>query len=101
MMSHFYSLTLPLLITFLAVDFGYSPTQLGFFIASFTSAAAVAQIPIGILVDRIGARAILVGGLLLEAIAIGAMAFLDTYPFLLMLANLEHFHFSLVLIQQR
>jgi len=30
MMSHFYSLTLPLLITFLAADFGYSPTQLGF-----------------------------------------------------------------------
>jgi len=39
-------------------------------------------------VDRIGARAILVGGLLIEAVAIGAMAFLDTYPFLLMLAIL-------------
>jgi FSR family fosmidomycin resistance protein-like MFS transporter len=87
-MSHFYSLTLPLIITFLAADYGLSPTQLGFFIAGFTSAAAVAQMPIGILVDRIGARNILVGGLLLEATAIGALAFVDGYPLLVMFAVL-------------
>ncbi|MBT5459634.1 MAG: MFS transporter, partial [Rhodospirillaceae bacterium] len=41
-MSHFYYLTLPLLITFLAADYGFSPAQLGFFIASFSIAAAAA-----------------------------------------------------------
>ena len=55
-MSHFYILTLPILITFLAQDYGFSPTQLGFFIASFTASAAIAQLPVGLLVDRVGAR---------------------------------------------
>ena len=87
-MSHFYYLTLPLLITFLAADYRFSPTQLGLFIAGFSSAAAVAQMPVGFLVDRIGARNILVGGLLLEATAIGAMAFTANYPSLLVFAVL-------------
>jgi predicted MFS family arabinose efflux permease len=87
-MSHFYYLTLPLLITFLAADYGFSPAQLGLFIAGFTSAAAVAQMPVGLLVDRIGARNILIGGLLIEATAIGAMAFTASYPALFILAVL-------------
>jgi len=81
-MSHFYALTLPLLITFLAADYHFSPTQLGFFVAGFSSAAAVAQMPVGLLVDRIGARNILIGGLLLESAAIGTMAFTASYPVL-------------------
>ena len=87
-MSHFYYLTLPLLITFLAADYGFSPTQLGVFIASFSIAAATAQMPVGFLVDAIGARTLLVGGLLLEAISVGCMAFADNYTTLLGLAFL-------------
>ena len=85
-MSHFYLLTLPVLITFLAVDYGFSPTQLGVFIAAFSVAAAAAQMPVGFLVDAIGARALLVGGMLLEALAIGGMAFFASYAVLLALA---------------
>jgi FSR family fosmidomycin resistance protein-like MFS transporter len=87
-MSHFYYLTLPLIIIFLAADYGFSPMRLGVFIASFSLAAAVAQLPVGLLVDRIGARGILVGGLLLEATAIGAMGFTANYPVLMLLAIL-------------
>lgn len=85
-MSHFYYLTLPLLITFLAADYGFDPTQLGIFIAMFSIAAAAAQMPVGFLVDAIGARALLVGGLLLEALSIGGMAFANDYTVLLILA---------------
>ena len=86
MMSHFYNLTLPLLITFLAADYGYNPVQLGVFIASFAIAAAAAQLPVGFFVDKIGARAVLFSGLTLEALSIGAMAFADSYSMLIVLA---------------
>jgi FSR family fosmidomycin resistance protein-like MFS transporter len=86
LMSHFYNLTLPLLITFLAADYGYNPAQLGVFIAAFAISAAAAQLPVGFLVDKIGARAILFGGLALEALSVGAMAFADSYGMLVMLA---------------
>ncbi len=85
-MSHFYHLTLPLLITFLAADYGFSPTQLGLFIAGFTSAAAVAQMPVGLLVDRVGAKRILISGLFIKTLAIGAMALTSSYEALLLLA---------------
>ena len=51
----------------------FGPTQLGIFIAAFSIAAA--QMPVVFLVDAIGARALLVGGLLLEALAIGGTIF--------------------------
>jgi MFS transporter, FSR family, fosmidomycin resistance protein len=86
LMSHFYNLTLPLLITFLAADYGYSPAQLGIFIAAFAISAAAAQLPVGFLVDKIGARAILFGGLTLEALSVGGMAFADSYSMLIALA---------------
>ncbi len=85
-MSYFYNLTLPLLITFLATDYSYTPAQLGVFIAAFAIAAAVAQLPVGLLVDKIGAHAILFAGLTLEAFSIGAMAFADSYTLLVALA---------------
>lgn len=92
-MSHFYYLTLPLLITFLAADYGFGPAQLGVFIASFSIAAAAAQMPVGFLVDAIGAKALLVGGLMMEALAIGGMAFSANYSVLIglaLLAGLGH-----------
>ena len=87
-MSHFYYLTLPLLITFLAADYGFNPTQLGFFIAAFSIAAAAAQMPVGFLVDAIGARALLVGGLMLESLSFAGMTFSDSYVVLVGLAVL-------------
>lgn len=85
-MSHFYNLTLPLLITFLAVDYGFNPAQLGVFIAAFSTSAAAAQLPVGFLVDKIGAHAILFSGLTLEALSIGGMAFANSYSMLVMCA---------------
>ncbi len=74
-LSHFYHLALPPLFPLIKIEFGLSYAALGLIITVFNAAAAAAQLPIGFLVDRIGGRAVLIGGLLVEATAIGAVAF--------------------------
>ena len=87
-LSHFYHLALPPLFPLIKIEFGLSYAALGLIITVFNAAAAAAQLPIGFLVDRIGGRAVLIGGLLVEATAIGAVAFVSTYEALLALALL-------------
>jgi predicted MFS family arabinose efflux permease len=87
-MSHFFQLTLPPLLPLLQADFALSYTELGLIVTVFAAAAAVAQMPVGFLVDRYGARAILICGLLVEALSIGAIAFAPTYHVILVLAAL-------------
>jgi MFS transporter, FSR family, fosmidomycin resistance protein len=74
-LSHFYQLSLPPLLLIWRDEFGVSYAALGTVIALFGLATGLAQIPAGILVDRIGARPLLVGGLIIEALAISAMGF--------------------------
>lgn len=54
--SHFYQLVLPSLFVFMVDHYGYSYTQLGLLVGMFSIMSAVAQTPLGMLVDRIGAR---------------------------------------------
>ena len=86
MMSHFYHYTLPPLFPFIGADYGLSYTELGLLVTVFAGSAAAAQVPVGLLVDRLGARAILFAGLTIEALAIGAMTFTADYQLLLLLA---------------
>jgi MFS family permease len=88
MMSHLFHYTLPPLFPFIRAEYALSYTQLGLLMTVFAGSAAAAQMPVGVLVDRIGARAILIVGLALEGSALGAMAFSDSYPMLLTLACL-------------
>jgi predicted MFS family arabinose efflux permease len=87
-LSHFYHLALPPLFILMRADLGLSFAALGLIITVFNVAAAAAQLPIGFLVDRSGGRAVLIGGLILEAVAIGAVAYVSTYQALLILAAL-------------
>lgn len=87
-LSHFYSLTLPPLFPLIKADYGLSFVQLGLMLTAFNAMAAAAQIPVGLVVDRVGARGILAGGLVVEAGAIGAMAFAPDFTTLLALALL-------------
>ena len=68
-MSHFYFLTLPPLFVFMKVDLGLSFTELGIMMSLLFAATAVAQIPVGFLVDRMGARIVLTGGLFIISVA--------------------------------
>lgn len=54
--SHFFQLVLPSLFVFMVDHYGYSYTQLGLLVGMFSIMSAVAQTPLGMLVDRIGAR---------------------------------------------
>ncbi len=72
--SHVYMLVLPPLFPYVRAEFNVSYTELGFVIAVFNILSALLQTPAGFLVDRTSARSVLVGGLLLGAIALAAAA---------------------------
>ena len=84
--SHFYQIILPPLFLFLRAEFGVSYAALGLTVTFFMGANGFSQVPAGFLVDRVGARVVLVGGLFLEATAIGCMAVVPSFPWILGLA---------------
>jgi MFS family permease len=67
--SHYYLLLLAPLLPAVRADFGVSYTEIGFALAAFNIVSSVLQIPMGFLVDRLGARMLLIGGLLIGALA--------------------------------
>jgi MFS transporter, FSR family, fosmidomycin resistance protein len=87
-MSHYSQMVLPPLFPLMAVDFGVGFAALGLILTLINASGAVVQIPVGFLVDRIGAKSLLIAGLLIKTFALGAMAFTDSYEMLLMLAVL-------------
>jgi MFS transporter, FSR family, fosmidomycin resistance protein len=85
MLSHFYFLVLPPIMPLLRSDLGVSYTALGALMSGFALAAAVAQTPVGFLVDRVGARVVVVAGLFLEGLCIALMGFANGYWMLMAL----------------
>jgi len=69
--SHFYMLVLPMLFPFLKQQLGVGFVELGFALTVFAVISGLTQAPIGYLVDRVGARLILMAGL-----GLGGLAFL-------------------------
>ena len=74
-LSHFYMLCLPPLFLVWREEFGVSYAELGLTVAVMSGTTALLQTPVGFAVDRYGARPFLVGGTLIMALAISAMAF--------------------------
>lgn len=83
--SHFYILVLPPLFPLLHGEFGVGYTALGLALAVLNGTTGLTQAPVGFLVDRFGARAILIAGLALFSLAIGLIGFFPSYPMLLAL----------------
>ncbi len=85
-LSHFYVLCLPPLFLAWRAEFDVSFAMLGLAVALMSGTTALLQTPVGFLVDRHGARPYLVGGTLLMALSIAAMAFVQDYHWILALA---------------
>ena len=78
-LSHFYQLALPPLFLPIHEDLGVSFLALGSAVAAYNIATAILQTPVGVLVDRIGARGVLIAGLAVNAGAIAAVGFAESY----------------------
>ncbi len=92
-MSHFYFLTLPPLFPFLKEAFGVGYTELGLMMTALYAASGLAQVPVGFLVDRFGARIVLTAGLAAIAIGFGLVGLAPTYAAMIacvLLAGLGH-----------
>jgi MFS family permease len=79
--SHVHIMLLPPLFGEVREAFGVSYVEIGFALTAFNAASALLQTPAGFLVDRVGPRAMLTGGLVLGGVAVAAAALLPGYWF--------------------
>lgn len=84
--SHFYQLALPPLFVLINAAQGFSFTQLGILTGAFYITSAFCQPPSGFLVDKFGARVVLLAGLGLMAGATALMGLLPYYPVMFVLS---------------
>ncbi len=84
-LSHFYMLCLPPLFVVLNEDLGISFVELGVILTVYNAATAILQTPMGLLVDRVGARRVLICGLFVNALAIALAGMTSSYWELLVL----------------
>ncbi len=87
-LSGVYLIVLPPVFPLLADEFGLSNTALGALMSVYAIASGLTQIPIGILVDRIGARWVLIVGATLSALIVTLFGFVSSYTELLFLTVL-------------
>jgi MFS transporter, FSR family, fosmidomycin resistance protein len=79
LMSHYYMLMLAPLLAFIRDDFNVTYTQLALALAVFNVVSAVFQTPVGFLVDRVGARMVLIAGLGLSSVAFAVAGLVDSF----------------------
>ena len=84
--SHFYQLTLPALFPLMLKVEGLNWAELGTLSATLFVASGISQTPSGFLVDKIGARPMLIGGIFLMSLAMMGFWWADSYPLMLLLA---------------
>ncbi|MCC5810481.1 MAG: MFS transporter [Ectothiorhodospiraceae bacterium] len=82
--SHFYMLLLPPIFPLLHADLGLSYAALGLLLSVYAVVTGVMQVPMGMLVDRVGGRTILTVGLALNALALLLVGLFPSYPAMLL-----------------
>ncbi|TRZ90653.1 MAG: MFS transporter [Rhodocyclaceae bacterium] len=86
--SHLFHLLLPPLFPLLMPDFGFGYTEAGFLMTVFFTISGLGQAFAGIVVDRYGARRVLMAGVSLLAASGVALSVAVNYPMLLLAAAL-------------
>lgn len=81
--SHFYLLLLPPLFPLLKDAYGVGFTELGFAIMVLNTVTALTQAPAGFLVDRVGARSLLVVALVVQSLAFCVVGLIPDYSVLI------------------
>ena len=84
--SHFYQLTLPALFPIMLTVERLNWAELGTLSATLFVASGILQTPSGFLVDKIGARPTLLGGIFIMSVAVMGFWWADSYPLMLLLA---------------
>jgi FSR family fosmidomycin resistance protein-like MFS transporter len=77
--SHIYILILAPLLPFVREAYGVSYTEIGFALAAFNVVSAALQTPAGFLVDWLGARTLLIAGLIVGALAYIVVGLVDSF----------------------
>jgi FSR family fosmidomycin resistance protein-like MFS transporter len=88
-LSHYYALCLPPMFLAWQQAFGVSYAELGLAIALMGGTSALAQAPVGFLVDRYGARRFLIAGTSLMTLSIAAMGLATSFWQIVLLAMLS------------
>ena len=78
-LSHFYFFGMVPLFVGIRAEFDVSILELGAILTAWNVATGVLQTPMGVLVDRLGARRVLIGGLFVTAAAFGLAGFTTSY----------------------
>ena len=79
MLSHFFFFILPPLYLILKPEFEVSYTILALPMAFYAVAAGITQTPVGFWVDRIGARKLLILGLIIQGLSVAAIGVSTTF----------------------
>ena len=87
-LSHFYQLVLPPLFPFITHQFGIGYGEAALTTGLFYATSGLAQTPAGFLVDRFGARRVLLGGLGLAALSAGLIGLVPSFWMMLPLVVL-------------
>ncbi|GGE41562.1 MFS transporter [Halopseudomonas oceani] len=88
LVSHLHIMALPALLPLLPDTMQVGFVELGFAIGLFNIVSALVQVPLGYLVDRLGARRMLMAALLLGTFSFGLVAVFPSYPCLLVAMTL-------------
>jgi MFS transporter, FSR family, fosmidomycin resistance protein len=88
LISHLHIMAVPAMLPLLPAAMQVSFIELGVAIGVFNIVSAVVQAPLGFLVDRVGAKRMLLAALALGSLSFGLLAAIPTYPCLLLAMGL-------------